>query len=149
MSFYGVNPKITYLAPPYPITVVQSLYICQFSFIHLISWTLLLMTNLSLCNINSFTINNHFTLKHVYCWLRFFVLTCKTESIPSYFFTSSLVESGVFCSFLINVVSRASNISAEHLTIKQCVNLSSRAVPDWLAKNAWSSYIVEPVLLDS
>ena len=30
-----------------------------------------------------------------------------------------------------------------HLTSRQCVNLSRSAVPDWLPRNAWSSYTAE------
>ena len=30
-----------------------------------------------------------------------------------------------------------------HLTSRQCVNLSRSAVPDWLPRNAWSSYTAD------
>jgi hypothetical protein len=36
----------------------------------------------------------------------------------------------------MRVVRRVSSISAEHLTTRQWVNLSRRAVPDWAARKA-------------
>ena len=76
--------------------------------------------------------------------------THNTQHTHTHTHTNTFDSSGAVCICLISVVSRVSNISAEHLTIRQWLNLSRRAVPDWLDRKTWSSYTVrggEPVPL--